>query len=165
MGISGIIRGWVFDLLPSDESILLWTKSTFNHELPAESPHPISTILRRALKDAAYRGMNTHQTVGEAFTVVCDGATSSVDRDGCSTRNPDSPMCEAHQLQRAPPGPFQNPSRRSDLDKGPGGARCSYSPASPRISFASSVRPMLPSTLNMLSGNSLTIGSRARARE
>ena len=30
-----------------------------------------------------------------------------------------------HHLQRVPPGPFRYRPRRPDLDKGPGGARCS----------------------------------------
>jgi hypothetical protein len=33
-------------------------------------------------------------------------------------------MCEAHHLQRVPPGPFRRPTRNQDPDKGPGGARC-----------------------------------------
>ena len=32
-----------------------------------ELPHPISTSLRRVLKDATYRGMDTHPTVGGSF--------------------------------------------------------------------------------------------------
>jgi len=67
----------------------------------------------------------------------CDGAmTQSVPicvicglrwRDGYSTRNPDFPMCEAHQVQRVPPGSFRRPTRYQDPDKEPGGARCSAS--------------------------------------
>jgi len=32
------------------------------------SPRPISTTLRRVLKEAAYRGMDTHPTIGGSFT-------------------------------------------------------------------------------------------------
>jgi len=43
-------------------------------------------------------------------------------------------MCEAHQVRRVPPGPFRRPTSNQDLDKGPGGTRCSTMalPGTPR---------------------------------
>ena len=50
-------------------------------------------------------------------------------------------MCEAHHVQRVPPGPLRNRPRRPCPDKGPGGTRCTCYP--PRMNAATRNRLIL----------------------